>query len=205
MSTIPVNLAVEDRLSEAVLRRILRHLDRGYAVGTAYNRGGYGYLKRTVPGWNTAAVGVPFVLLTDLNDRYACPLALIRDWLPLPRHENLLFRVAVREVEAWLLGDRVNLAEFLGVREGAVPREVETLNDPKAELIDIARKSRYKDVRERIVPKPGSTARQGPDYNGCLIEFVSRVWDIEASSNLSSSLLHALRRLREFTPVWRRV
>ncbi len=203
MSIIPVNLAVEDQLSEAVLRRILSHVGRGYAVGTAYNRGGYGYLKKTVHGWNRAAASTPFVLLTDLDTRYACPLELIQDWLPVPRHENLLFRVAVREVEAWLLGDRVNFAKFLGVPEKDLPREVETI-DPKEALIRLARRSRRRDVRERIVPKPGSTARQGPDYNGCLIEFVYSGWDIEASGRECSSLRHALVRLRTFTPVWQR-
>jgi hypothetical protein len=202
MSTIPINLAVEDQLSEAVLRRILSHLDRGYAVGTAYNRGGYGYLKRTVRGWNSAAVGVPFVLLTDLDARYPCPRALIDDWLPVPQHRNLLFRVAIREVEAWLLSDRVNLAEFLGVPEVAVPRQAEILDDPKAALIDLARRSRSRDIRERIVPKLRSTARQGPDYNGCLSEFVSGHWDIEASCKECSSLLRAVHRLRVFTPAW---
>lgn len=202
MKSIPVNLAVEDQLSEAVLRRILSHVDRGFAVGVAYNRGGYGYLQRTVRGWNRAAVGIPFVLLTDLNNRYDCPPALIDDWLPEPIHPNLLFRVAVREVEAWLLGDRANLAKFLGVSTALVPIEAENLDDPKAALITLAASSRRRDVRDRIVPKRGSTARQGPDYNGCLVEFL-RDWDIDASAGECPSLLHALRRLKEFDPIWK--
>lgn len=91
MTSIPVNLAVEDRLSEAVLRRILSHVDRGFTIGAAYNRGGYGYLKRTVRGWNRAAAGVSFVLLTDLDNRYDCPPALISDWLSEPLHPNLAY------------------------------------------------------------------------------------------------------------------
>jgi hypothetical protein len=204
MTSIPVNLAVEDQLSEAVLRRILSHVDRGFAIGTAYNRGGYGYLKRTVRGWNRAAAGIPFVLLTDLDSRYDCPPALIGDWLTEPLHPNLLFRVAVREVEAWLLGDRTNLARFLRVSPVLIPTGPEALGDPKTTLIALAAKSRRTDIRDRIVPKKGSTARQGRDYNGCLTEFVRGNWDIDSSSGECPSLRHALRRIREFDPVWDR-
>jgi len=52
MNPIPVNLAIEDELSETVLHRIIAHTGRGYAIGTAYGRGGFGYLKRTIHGWN---------------------------------------------------------------------------------------------------------------------------------------------------------
>ena len=132
MSAIPVSLATEDELSEVVLLRILADLRR-YAVGTAYRRGGSGYLQRTVPGWNRAAKGIPFVVLTDL-DECECPARLIANWLSVPRHPNLLLRVAVREVEAWPLPDRANLARYLAVREDAIPTDSEGLADPKATL-----------------------------------------------------------------------
>lgn len=63
MRTIPVHLAVEDELSEAVLRRLLEHANRGYAVGVTFGRSGYGYLRNSIGGWNRAARGVPFVVL----------------------------------------------------------------------------------------------------------------------------------------------
>src|SRR5580658_879547 len=100
MSVIPINLATEDELSEAVLRRLLGFAERGYEIGIVYRRGGFGYLRRTVRGWNRAAPGIPFMVLTDL-DHHPCPRALIDDWLTEPQHPNFLFRVAVREVEAW--------------------------------------------------------------------------------------------------------
>ncbi len=201
MSTIPVQIAVEDELSEAVLRRMLRHAGRGYEVGTAYRRGGSGYLRRTIRGWNNAAQGVPFVLLTDL-DQYFCPKAPIDEWLRVPQHPNLVIRVAVREVEAWLLADRANLASFLGVRESFIPGNVETLPRPKEALIDLARQSRSSELRDRIVPRHGSTARQGPDYNGCLVDFVASRLDLNVAATESPSLSRALGRLGTFQPVW---
>ena len=68
MRSIPVNLAIEDELSEAVLRRLLADARHGYVIGKAYGRNGYGYLRKTIAGWNRAAKGIPFVVLTDLDD-----------------------------------------------------------------------------------------------------------------------------------------
>jgi len=93
-SAIPINLAVEGSLDEEVLRKILRQARRGYVIGTSYGRRGSGYLRRTIHGFNSAARGTPFAVLTDL-DRETCPAELIRAWLPQPRHPNFLFRVAV--------------------------------------------------------------------------------------------------------------
>jgi hypothetical protein len=200
--TIPVNLATEDELSEAVLRRLLDHADRGYAVGTAYGRRGFGYLRNTITSWNRAARFVPFVVLTDLDLRL-CPAELINEWLAEPRHPNLLLRVAVREVESWLLADRSNLAQYLRVSEKWIPVNPDGLPDPKAALVDVARRSRSRAVRERIVPNRGSTAKQGRDYNSCLVEFVRGIWNIEEAAAHSASLQGTVAKLGSFSPVWR--
>lgn len=202
MSPIPVNLAVEDAVSEAVLRKALSHTGRGYAVGTVYGKGGFGYLRRTIDGWNRAAAGIPFIVLTDLDNHYRCPAELISDWLAVPLHENLLFRIAVREVESWILADKKNLAGFLSVPVTTIPDDVELLADPKTVLIGIARKSSARAVRDRIVPRQGSTATVGPDYNGCLIEFVRSNWSPTNAAAHAPSLARALARFAEFHPVW---
>ncbi len=201
MTPIPVNLATEDELSEVTLFKILAGIDR-YAVGTAYRRGGFGYLRRTICGWNSAAKGIPFVVLTDL-DTLECPAKLINDWLPVPKHPNLLFRIAVREVESWLLADPGNLSEFLTVQKALLPTETDALADPKAAIVNLARQSRSKAIRDRIVPRRGSTAKQGPDYNGCLGSFVRGSWDVNAAKGNSPSLAKTVDRLASFSPVWR--
>lgn len=201
---IPVNLATEDELSEAVLRRLLRHARRGYSVGNAYGRGGFGYLRKTIIGWNRAARGVPFIVLTDL-DNCVCPPALIEQWLPAtPKHPNLLFRIAVREVESWLLADSANLSEYLHINAKRMPENPDQIADPKKTLVDLARLSRSADVRGRIVPKSRSTATQGPDYNACLCAFVAGQWDIDLARANSASLDRAVRRLAIFAPIWER-
>jgi len=201
MSGIPVDLAIEDELSEMVLRKLLALANRGYHIGATYRRGGFGYLRRTINGWNAAARGRPFVVLTDLDDD-ACPAALIESWLTSPPHPNLLFRVAVREVEAWLLADAGNFGKFLGIEESRVPTPPDEIPDPKAALVELAQLCRSRNIRGRLVPRRGSTAKQGPDYNGCLGEFVTNGWNARVASRRSPSLARAMARFDAFTPIW---
>jgi hypothetical protein len=203
MTPIPINLAIEDELSEAALRRILGGIGR-FAVGFAHRRGGFGYLRKTIDGWNRAARGTPFLVLTDL-DQYVCPAALIADWLRVPKHPNLLFRVAVREVESWLLADPKNLSRFMLVPERAIPGNPDGLGDAKAALVELGRKSRSRLIRESIVPRRGSTAKQGMGYNGSLGEFIAKKWDFMEAGTNSPSLARTVKCLASFKPIWRKI
>jgi hypothetical protein len=201
MKPIPINIAVEDLLSEAVVRRLLADSDPDFHIGVTYNRGGNGYLRRTVNGWNRAARGVPFFLLTDL-DAVACASLLMSTWLPSGLHPNFMFRVAVREVEAWLLADRTGLSSFLRVPQASFPERPDEIPDPKAKLVALASRSPHSLVKARIVPKPNSTAKQGRDYNGCLSEFVLNSWTPRQAALNSPSLERCMRRLATFRPQW---
>ena len=201
-SPIAVCLAVEDALSEVVLRRMLLESSQDYVVGTVFSRGGFGYLKGLTPAFNRAASGMPYIVLTDLDAR-TCPLQLIADWLPQPKHPNLIFRIAVREVESWLLAHAEGFAKFLGVSEQIIPRDPETLIDPKQSVIAIARRSRNRVLREAIVPKDKSDARIGRDYNGQLAAFVNDHWSVSAALKRSQSLYRAMRALDTFVPLHR--
>jgi hypothetical protein len=200
MSPIPIHLATEDELSESVLFRLLSDAKR-FAIGKRYRRGGNGYLKSTIAGWNRAAAGIPFLVLTDL-DTHRCPSALIASWLTTAQHPNLVFRIAVREVESWLLADRMNFAKYLGIAETLIPAKPDELLDPKQTLIELARKSRNKAHREDIVPRKGSTAKQGPDYNARLGKFVNTTWNPVTAAKSSPSLARAVAKLAAFTPSW---
>ena len=204
MSPIPLHLVIEDDLSEVVLRRLLTDADRDYFVGSTYGRNGFGYLRNTAKKWNAAAAaGTPILLLTDL-DQHDCPLTLIREWLDEESHANFLFRVAVREVESWLLADSEGFADFLGISNALVPAQPDEIADPKQALINLARRSRRKILKESIVPRTGSTATQGPDYNSCLGDFVRNHWDSNTAKDHSPSLNRAWQRIMSFDPVWPR-
>jgi hypothetical protein len=201
MSGIPIDVAVEDELSELIVLKLLAVTNRPYHVGATYRRGGFGYLRRTINGWNAAAKGKPFIVLTDLDDA-PCPAHLLAAWLTSAPSPNLIFRVAVREVESWLLADRQNFAEFLRIAERHMPHNPDAIPDPKAALIALARGSRLKDIRDSLLPRAGSTAKQGPGYNECLGTFVRKNWDVNVASAQSPSLARALRCFKDFRPVW---
>ena len=194
-----VNIAVEDRLSEAVLRRIIEQSGQGFTVGYCYCKGGYGYLKRTIHGFNNAAKGTPFVVLADLEA--ACPPIQIREWLPIHQHPNLLLRVAVKEIESWLLADRAGFASFLGISEKLIPKKPDDINNPKQCLIDLARRSRKRTLHEAIVPSPSTTAKVGRDYNGQLSSFVYGAWNLRGAAGNSDSLRRAVNAINTFQPV----
>ena len=199
MSDIPITIAVEDVLSEAVVREMLKQSERPFSIGLCLNKGGYGYLKRIVPGLNKAAQGMPYLVLTDL-DNAECPLAIISNWLKTPKHRNLIFRVAVREVEAWLLADREAFAEFLGIAVTLIPQDADAIADPKQTLINLAKKSRKRTLRKGIVPPSKTTAKIGRDYNGQLIPFVKQIWKVDSAIPHSSSLERAMKALLTFEP-----
>ncbi len=198
---IPINLAFEDALTESLALKILRTIPTHYATQTIYNRGGYGYLKRTMDGFNNAAKGTPFLVGTDL-DKYECPPALIADWLTHPKNHNLLIRVAVREAEAWTLADRDSFASFLGINVAKMPGNVEALPNPKEALIQLARGSRKRQLREDICPPPNSTRKIGPNYNARLGSFVSESWNPSVARLNSPSLDRTINCLVAFRPRW---
>ncbi len=201
MTDIPINLAVEDDLSEAVLKEILKQSQRPFSVGTCLKHRGYGYLKKILPGINHAAKGSPYLVLTDL-DKNECPLALIAEWLPHPKHPNLIFRVAVTEVEAWLLAHREAFAQFLGISVNLIPDDVDSVPNPKKLLIELTEKSKKRYLRDAIVPAKNSTAKIGRDYNGQLIQFINQNWKAELAKAHSRSLERAVNEIIHFEPTW---
>jgi len=196
---ISINIAIEDDLSEAIALRLLDFTQRNFVVQGTIHSGGFGYLRKRIVSINQAAKGIPFFVLTDL-DAAICPSDLKQSWLQQPINPNLLFRVAVHEVEAWLLGDREGMAALLGVRDELIPFLPETLPDPKRSLIDLARRSRSSSLRRQLVPKAGSTAKQGPEYNACLIPFVNQRWSPQEARIHCPSLNSCIERLLAFQP-----
>lgn len=110
----------------------------------------------------------------------------------------MILRLAVREVESWLLADREGAARFLAVPPREIPSNPDDLPDPKRFLISLARRSERRSVIEALVPAPGSTARVGKLYVSELSSYALRGCDVKAAREQSSSLnacLQALERL----------
>ena len=190
-------IATEDALSEAVAETLL-HQAGGHRVTQCLRRNGFGYLKSKVRVFNQMAhTVIPVLLVTDL-DRWACPPELIADWLPGGADPRLLFRVAVRETEAWLLSDRSGFAEFLGIPVANIPEHPDHLTDPKAELLKLVRKSKRRDLKQDILPARGVSFPVGLGYNDRLIQFVHQRWDSHRAAKVSASLARAVARVAGF-------
>jgi hypothetical protein len=201
---LPLYLAVEDDLSEFVLRRIVG-MRAALQVQAVFSRGGSGYLKKRVGAFNQAAEQCPFLVLTDL-DKGVCAPDLVRNWLGgKARHPHFLLRVAVPEVESWLLADSDGLRRFLGLRGAKDIAQPERLADAKAQLLLWAEKAAARDIRQALVWCDRHGQRHpGPDYNGTLARFVQGTWNFQAAARRCASLAGLIRAVEDLDPSARR-
>jgi hypothetical protein len=171
---VEINGAVEGPIDRAVLRRLIEHV--GGRPGVIHLGNGKSGVLGKLGGYNSAAYYSPWVVLVDLDDDFPCAPAARAAWLPRPA-PHMCLRIAVREVEAWLLGDRLQMARFLGVPNSRLPSVPDAVSDPKSLIVEIARTSRRAAVREALVPSPGSGRVVGREYTSWMIEFAaSREW-----------------------------
>ncbi len=192
---LPVSVAVEGPTDEVVVRRILEYA--GLTCGTVYGREGKPYLLKRLPNYNRAARFAPWLVTVDLDQDADCAPDFVRSVLPNPAG-SMLFRVAVRAIEAWLLADAERLAAFLHVPCSRIPTHPDAEPNPKRTLINLARQSRKRIIREDIVPREGSGNQVGPGYTGRLIEFVTseeQLWRPKVAMQRSDSLRRCVEAL----------
>lgn len=190
--------AVEGDLDEALLRRIVNHV--GLSLGAVHGRNGKPTLLRSINGYNNAAQFFPWVVLVDLNGDCDCAPACLQQWIPKPT-QHMCFRIAVRAAEAWVLADRERIAERLGLALTRIPVNPDALDNPKRELVNLARRSRRRTVRDDLVPREGSGRAVGPLYTPRMIEFIrdeANGWRPDQALNISDSLQRCFRRLQQF-------
>lgn len=187
--------AVEGPTDEAVLRRLL--VECGLPDPTVYGKQGKAAIHKRILGYNAAARHKPWIVMIDLDSEADCAPELVSDWLPAPA-DLMYLRVAVHAVESWLLADAQRISKFLGVPLSRVPTNPDTLPDPKLTLINLARRSRSRALREDMAPRPESGRSVGPAYVSRLIEFATDTahgWRAETAAQVSPSLHGCVRRL----------
>lgn len=189
-------VAVEDALSEAVVRRMVAEVRPDLTIYHVMRKNGLGYIRANVRKWNVTANKVPVFVLVDLDRPDPCPADLISELLPVPHGSYLLFRVAVMEIESWLLADAEGLAQFLAVSRDDVPNDPDALEQPKEFIVSLAAKSKRRDIRADLVPSSGDTRKVGAAFNPRLIAFIANDWSLERATTASPSLRKAVERLR---------
>jgi len=157
---------------------------------------GYGKIKRQIHAYNSAAQHGYYFIITDLDSRYQCGPTLINDWLPELRTSQLVFRVAVHEIESWLLADKKNFASFFSISEKLIPLKPDDDADPKQTVLSLARRSRKREIREAIVPID-EYAHTGPGYNNKIQSFIQGYWNIDIARKNSPSLDKTIRSLEK--------
>ncbi|MDD3828207.1 MAG: hypothetical protein PHY79_19765 [Anaerolineae bacterium] len=189
---------VEGVSDETVARRLVSYV--GLGVGRVYGKAGKGYLLRRLPKYNAAAQFQPWFAVVDLDNAPECAPALIYTTLPRPA-SGMRFRVAVRAIESWLLADVERMAQFLGIPVRYLPPEPDLEVEPKITLVNLARRSHYRLVREDMVPRERTGRKVGPGYPSRIIEFASERWRPEVARERSPSLakcIDALHGLRDW-------
>lgn len=188
----PVTVATEGETDLTIAKAVLRLAD--LHPGPVIVCRGKGNLDKGLVGYNAAAKGAPWFVLRDLDNDAPCPGALVARLVP-KRSKSLCLRVAVRAAEAWLMSDRERIARFLRVSEALVPDSPDSLDDPKLELVNLARRSTKKAIITAMVPKAGIARRIGPEYEARLIEFALDHWRPEVGRAKSQSLDRCIRAL----------
>lgn len=192
---ISIALATEDVLSEEVGLRLIRELPGDVTATPLLRKGGFGYLKSRMDNWRKLAQQQPVFLLTDL-DNVECPSLLKEEWIgPKSLPENLVMRIAVREIESWILADHNALRRLIG-KKGKLPPEPDKLLDAKEHLLGLARLA-DRSVRDDLLKTEGAIASQGIGYNARLSAWVRSEWDPERAADRSPSLARTRVRLNE--------
>jgi hypothetical protein len=192
-----IAVVVEDDLSLAVIEQVVMQSHQSIHIARALVERGFGNIKRSMGKYRNASNVIPHVILTDL-DQEDCPIALRRAWGCEDLPNTLIFRVAVREVEAWLLGDSEAFASFAGIPPTKVPTAPESLPDPKQVLINLIRRSRNRRLAAEIVPSQGSRVPIGPLYNERLCGFVRGQWRARVAAQRCESLARTIDSLKRY-------
>jgi hypothetical protein len=188
--------AVEGPSDEVALRKIVNSV--GGDLGHVYGRNGKVHILRSLPGYNYAARFQPWIVLVDL-DAEDCVVVAKQNWLPVAS-DHMCLRVAVRELESWLLADHERFSTYFAVSANLIPTDPDLLDDPKLTLINILRKSRRFAVRADMVPDTKLGQSIGPAYTARIMEFIESGagWRVEAAAERSPSLRRAITAIRAF-------
>ncbi len=168
-------------------------------VGSVTDAGGGDRFWQRIQGYNkAAAIGVIFALAD--HDSVSCVGPTLAQRIP-KRHSNLVLRLAVPEIEAWLLSDVEAMSRFLGVSVKKIPTNPDAVDDPKREIVNLARRSARAEIRDALVPDGRGTAAVGSEYTLVMSEFIEFHWRPHIAARRSESLRRAMKALCSATGV----
>jgi hypothetical protein len=193
-----ISVVVEGSTDVPYVKKLCVHAGVEFLEPFVVRRGKLG-IDADLPKYANAAKSSPYLIVRDLDQDAACA----PEWLAANAPKNggrwLVLRLAVREVEAWFLADVETAAKCLRVNVSNVPVEPDALADPKATIVELARRSTKKSIREHVAPGPRDSRKVGPQYEQLLIEWADK-WRVDVAIKRSPSLRHAHKAVQR---VWR--
>lgn len=187
------NLVVEGDLDLFVLEKILTEL--GINITNVYGKSGRSYIEGKIRAYNEAAKFDNWIVLIDL-DNDDCAPELITKLLP-KASSKMCFRIAVREIESWVLGDSDSFKKFFSVNAARIPALPENEVDSKRALLKCIKSSRSSSIKKDMLPSDGSLANVGKLYNSKMAEFIRNHWRPKEAAKHCNSLKRAISAFKQ--------
>ena len=182
---------VEGYMESIFLPVVLTQIGRADLQPNIRNAGGGSKFWPIAVRYNEAGKHTPVIGLADLEQAVCAPALLA---LALPaKSAGFHLRLAVRMLESWLMADRQSLAAFLRIPIATVPTDPDGVAHPKRMLVDMARKSTSKAIREAMIPDD-SGGIVGADYVATMSKFMTDHWQSAQARQTSPSLERACSR-----------
>lgn len=183
----------EDPLTCALGEQLVTELLPSWIMPlAAINKKGVTKLIPEFPRFIEQAKFQPVLCIADTDGK--CVKELLAKWLPKALPDNFCLRLAVAEAESWLIADRKSIAEYFGIPEKHISKAPDEEVDPKRHLLNLARKSKNRDLRLEMVSQTDHS-KQGTGYNPRLRHFVKMHWSAQRAAENSPSLARALVRI----------
>ncbi|MCH8837191.1 MAG: hypothetical protein IIA60_05230 [Candidatus Marinimicrobia bacterium] len=187
-----ISAVIEGKIDEIVVIRICQV--KGLTLKKVLGKKGKGYIDKNLHYLNIAARNSNWIVIRDLDHDADCPAALRHILLPNPSH-LMLFRIANRAVESWLLSDLRAFARYFQVPVREMSEDPDSIDDPKRQVIGLCSKSRSDQIVTGMTPRPGSGGIVGKSYNPKMMDYALNHWDPEEAAQHSDSLSRCLNRL----------
>lgn len=196
MSASYVSLLVEGLTDEIVLRQIIARYT-SLSILTCYGKKGNAYIRNRIHSFQrVASRQLPIICLIDL-DQENCAVTCVRELAFEMPNENFILRVAITELESWLIADVENFSRFINAPQSRVPYPPDECPYPKEMIINLARKYSRKMLREDLVPAEGSSAKVGKAYVNQIARFVQESYNLEVAASNSPSLRRAITAIQQ--------
>lgn len=163
--------------------------------GAVKDAGGIDEFWSSIGKYNAAARQCGLVFALADHDGVGCVGPKLSRKLR-SRHPDLILRLSVAELEAWLLADPESLGKHLSVSPGKFPAEPDKEKNPKQTLVGLAATSSKPRIKTGMVPMPGHSTDRGPEYTLIMESFIRNKWRPAEAAKRSPSLKRAIAALK---------